>query len=422
MNRYDFMTVNSVIVNDGSGVLVNAMTEDYTYVLTAKHAVLENNIVKRTDGTCINVLDVFKHENDKVDCAILMVDYQPDIRQKTHYIGSLPDLASLVLVGYPICRRNADDKIRHQNGTFVENLNNEFVLNADGIPGQDIIMGMSGGGVYFIEKDNAYLIGIEHRMDGNISEEFFGRLKCNSLALFDEIIQNYKIPPMIPSFLECFSRIKDDIFKFNVAKSSNVEKLKSFLNHIADNLIKDGLSPYIVMQRYNDQLILLTKNIEHLKEKELWIAYCEFLIICLIVDSPQMADENYLNSLDEKRRLLYYNSSENWTRKLQEILIYAQSVFIDKGTLIISSPEPHALLFPHKETLSDVVCDISQIPQDGYGSEIDNTYEKLYENLVITHLKTLNNHCVSQNEYKYRDLKPHEMINLFKGSYYEIIK
>lgn len=176
------------------------------------------------------------------------------------------------------------------------------------------------------------------------------------------------------------------------------------------------------MQRYNEQLVLLTKNIEHLKEKELWIAYCEFLIICLIVDYPQMADENYLNSLDEKRRLLYYNSTESWTRKLQEILIYAQSVFIDKGTLIISYPESHALLFPHKETLADVVDDISQIPLDGYGDEIDNTYEKLYENLVITHLQTLNNHCVSQYEYKYRDLKSREMINLFKGSYYEIIK
>jgi hypothetical protein len=422
MNRHDFMTANSVIVNNGSGVLVNSMTEDYTYVLTAKHAVLEENIVQKIDGTFINVLGVFEHTNDDVDCAILLVDYQPNIIQKTYNIGVLPDKASLVLVGYPSLRRKEDDKIKHQNGNFLEAINNKFILNADGVPGQDIILGMSGGGVYYIENDNAYLIGIEYAMDGADEAEFFGRLRCNSLVFFDEIIEKNRMPPMIPSFLECFSRIRDEVFNFNVADLTNIEKLRKFLIGIVDKVIEDGLSPYFLMQRYNEKLLLSNKNINELKDKELWVAYCEFLIICLIIDRPEKADQNYLNILDKNRRLLYYNSGENWTRKLQEILLYAQSIFKDKGTLIITSPQRNAALLPHAKTLENVIDDISAIPQLGYAHEIDNTYENLYKNLVITHLQALHNHCVLDKEYDYKDINFQEMINLFVGGYHEIIK
>lgn len=423
MNRHDLMTDHSVMINHGSGVLVNGMTKDYTYILTAKHVILEKNTVKKKDGSFINILDIFKHENKLIDCAILKIDYQPDVFQQTHYVEKLPNSASLMLVGYPDKRRDAHVEIKHQNGVLVEVVDNSFVLSADGIPPKDIILGMSGGGVYYIDdNDTPYLIGIENGMDGEDDAEHFGRLSCKSLFFFNEIIEKNELLPMIPSFLECFSRIKNDIFRFNVTDLSNIEKLKGFLINIADNVIKDGMKPYFLMQRYNDKLLLSNKNIHNLKDKELWIAYCEFLVICLIIDAPEKADENYLTSLDENRRLLYYNSSENWTRKLQEILLYAQSVFRDKGTLVITSPQPNAMLLPHSRTLADVIDNISAIPQAGYGHEIDNTYENLYENLVITHLQALHNHCVLEKEYDYKDLKFKEMIEFFKGLYCGIIK
>lgn len=226
MNRHDLMTAHSVKVNNGSGVLVNGMTEEYTYVLTAKHAVLEENIVQKIDGSNINVKAIFKHDDEDVDCAILIIDFQENVSQQTQYVENLPDSASLVLVGYPTLRRNTKDEVKHQNGVFVESIKNKFILSADGIPSKEITVGMSGGGIYYIDNNNPYLIGVEYEMDGADSAEHFGRLKCNTLIFYDEIIEKNKLFPLIPSFLECFSRIKDDIFKFNVVKPSNVEKLK----------------------------------------------------------------------------------------------------------------------------------------------------------------------------------------------------
>lgn len=422
MNRHDLMTAHSVKVNEGSGVLVNCMTEDYTYVLTAKHAVLKENIVQKIDGTTLNVKGVFKHDDDDVDCAILIVDFQEDVSQQIQYVEHLPDLASLILVGYPSLRRGSDDEVKHQNGVLVEAINNKFILSADGIPSKEITLGMSGGGVYYIDNNSPYLIGIEYSMDGNDSAEHFGRLKCNTLVFFDEIIEKNQLFPMIPSFLECFSRVKNDVFNFNVADFSNIENLKKYLVNIVDKVIDDGLAPYFIMQRYNEKLLLSSKDVNHLKDKYLWVSYCEFLIICLIIDTPKKVDENYLTSLDGNRRLLYYSSSENWTRKLQDILIYAQSIFKEKGTLVITSPQPDASLKPHPQNLANVIDDISAIPQTGYGFEIDNTYENLYENLAITHLQALHRHCVLDKEYDYKNKKTTEVISIFKELYHEIIK
>jgi len=422
MNRHDFMTFHSVIVNKGSGVLVNGMTSDYTYVLTAKHVISEQNTVKKKDGTELIVLNIYKHHNDKIDCAIIVVNYQADVSQQTCSVGNLPNAAPLMLVGYPELRRDTNIEIKHQNGVLVEVVDNSFVLSGDGIPPKNIILGMSGGGVYYIDNDIPYLTGVEFGMDGEDETEHFGRLRCNALSFFDDIIEKNNLRPMIPSFLECFSRIKDSIFNFNVADLSNIEELKSTLIRFVDKVVEDGLSPYFLMQRYNSKLLLSEKNNHNLKDRELWVAYCEFLIICLLIDTPEKADETYLEKLDENRRLIYYASNENWTRKLQDILIYAQSVFKEKGTLIVTSPQQNASLLPHPKTLEKVIEDISAIPQTGYDFEIDNTYENLYRNFIITHLQALHNHCVLDKEYDYKEMKIKEKIRFFKGLYYEIIK
>lgn len=61
MTASNLMTSNAVIVNEGSGVLVNAMTQDYSYVLTAKHVLAESdseNIVTNQYGNSLRVYGV----------------------------------------------------------------------------------------------------------------------------------------------------------------------------------------------------------------------------------------------------------------------------------------------------------------------------------------------------------------------------
>lgn len=42
-----------------------------------------------------------------------------------------------------------------------------------------------------------------------------------------------------------------------------------------------------------------------LKTYELWVAYLEFLVICVLIDQSGSADDDYLRGLERKRRLVY---------------------------------------------------------------------------------------------------------------------
>lgn len=74
---------HSVKVNSGSGVLIQPMSPDYAYVLTAKHCLkvdssnlnsddIHPHIILKDDGTSITVRDVIFHDTE--DMAILIVD------------------------------------------------------------------------------------------------------------------------------------------------------------------------------------------------------------------------------------------------------------------------------------------------------------------------------------------------------------
>lgn len=122
---------------------------------------------------------------------------------------------------------------------------------------------------------------------------------------------------MIPAYLECFSNMRDTIFSFNVIDPNNVSKLKLELEGAADYLIKNGLlPPYKVMEQYHSDLLVDPTMLGELKTYELWVAYLEFLVICVLIDQSGSADDDYLRGLERKRRLVYTSNGTNWGQSL----------------------------------------------------------------------------------------------------------
>ena len=112
MTASEIMQSYCVTVNGGSGVLVNAMTQEYSYVLTAAHVITEeqsNNVVHDYQGNQLGVIAVIPEnlpsqemitsEPQLYDFAILKVDYQERVAQKSLPASDLIDRASLTLVG-----------------------------------------------------------------------------------------------------------------------------------------------------------------------------------------------------------------------------------------------------------------------------------------------------------------------------------
>jgi hypothetical protein len=418
MTVSEIMQSYCVKVNGGSGVLVNAMTREYSYVLTAAHVISEkqgNSIVHDYQGNQLVVLavipqnlpsqEMIKSEPQRYDFAILKVDYQEQVAQKCIPASDLIDRATLTLVGFPETERNSMNPIKEHTGNKVSVANELVMMNLDGIPGTGTISGMSGGGVYHVQGEKPFLTGVEFQMDGTGQDQRYGRVQCHSIARFEELLSEHSSAPMIPAYLECFSNMLGKIFSFDVDDPNNVSALKLELEGAADYLISKGLlPPYKVLEQYHSDLLLDSKKLGELKSYELWVAYLEFLVISVLIDGSESADAAYLKMLERKRRLIYTSNGTNWIRRLEELLVTARRLLDKGGTLIVASPEPAAKVLPKSFQLEDVISNIYVVPTQGPFpaiDSIDSSERAILASYKLTHLEGLRRKCVVEVEDEY---------------------
>lgn len=432
MNTSELIESYCAMVNDGSGVIVSAMSQEYSYVLTAGHVlkdtIIDDVIVTDHKGEPLKVLNVFMHNDEthreKYDCCVIQIEYVSLIRQQAFPASSLPSFADLVLVGFPGTERVSDTPIKHYTGRMANVNESLIVCNIDTTPGKDTISGMSGGGVYFVSENQAFLVGVEFRMDGESQEQQYGRIQCQGLNRFEEIIQVNGQVSMVPAYLECFSRMRELIFGFNVVQKQNVAYLKVELLKIADTLIEQGIpAPYELMNKYQNDLLITTIKPSEIKDKALWIAYFEFLIICAIIDNVNKVDNIYIQNLERRRRIMYTSDGSNWVGKL-DLILKAARKFLDKdGTVIVVSPDAGADMLPDDFHIDRVIRNIALVPHSGLLPTIDQVEEAVYRSFVLTHLEGLRKKCVINREVQFSKIEAGlAQLQAFRDSFNEFIK
>lgn len=430
MTVFEIMQSYCVRVNRGSGVLVNAMTQNYSYVLTAAHALDGITVHEVFDyqGNPVEILEILRHSAPFVlatlsnDYVILKVSFQAHVAQKIFNAEELKHSAGLTLVGYPQGERTSQTPIKFYDG-HITNVNDDLIsFTINGMPSKSEIEGMSGGGMYFHKDGQVFLTGVEFRMDASNENHQYSRVQCHSLQKFYEIIEN-RSAPMIPAHLECFSRMRERIFAFNVIDQNNIYHLKAALEGFTDSLIASGMPPpYEVMAQYNLQLLVDSKRPDELKTQELWIAYLEFLVICALMDNIGVTNVDYIKSLERKRRLLYTSDGTNWIGRLDELLKIARQLLDEDGTLIVASPDAAAKHFPPSFELDRVINNIAIVPNQGPFS-IDEVESSIFTSFKLTHLEGLRRTCVIDSEFEYKG-QPSGMaqLQLLKDKLNEIIK
>ncbi|SEQ93554.1 hypothetical protein SAMN04244573_02557 [Azotobacter beijerinckii] len=411
----------AVKVNAGSGVLISALSQEFSYVLTARHVIGDHPEVSR-DGRAINVIEPPYHHPD-VDCSIIKVEYQADIKQRT-WMGVLPAGSRISYVGYPRSNVGTGRPYKIYTGSPNDLAHQIIVCNLDNNPSQESIEGMSGGGVYYIDGHLPYLWGVESRMDDEDPEARYGRIRCFPISRFEEIIETHKLVQIAPFYMGCFSNFKDDIFYFNAANPVNVQKLRQKLIEQAEWLIDQGMpAPHDLMVRYLRELLIGDDEPDvTVMGRKLWVAYFEFVIVCSILDDVDIIDEAYLKTLDRKRRFMYSSSADNWIRKLSEIFKAAKDMLDANGAMLVNSPQENAIGVPDPEDLEEVIGDIASSPRFRELSRIDNAHGEIYKTYSIAHLKGLRNEHVLNKHREYGSSTVGKQLSIFKGYYGSAIK
>lgn len=390
----------TVVVNRGSGCLFQPASEDYSYVLTAKH-VLNNgpNIIERqtidSDGN-LNIEDVeiigkpYIHPDANKDAAIIKVKPINGIDGLLR--GDLPlnDNINCFLCGHPKSRdndafsfRENELKIEHtkQHG-YIEGELSRAALHHE-------VVGQSGGGIIKIEESCFLLVGVQKKMATADENESLGRIEFAPLSFFDEIIANYndELAPLYPPYVLSFKKITDEIFTLDNLITKR-DLIQNELNVIARQLCSD-FSPEKILELFGNSFLAYNCNPSLINHKELWVSFLELLTINqLHADNKLTYDE--LTLLHKKRKLLLVDT-DAWTKKLEDIYRSDLSDVEKGGTVVVCATREKITNKVEISADELPLCDISVSLSE---MNISNTIENPFEDLKLANLYKFQDHII----------------------------
>lgn len=422
INKYELMNVHAVKVNGGSGVLISALSQEYSYVLTAAHVVrgFQNQKILNHKGEQVNDIETYFHPDANIDCAVIKIPYDESINLSL-CLGDPPHQAPLMMVGYPGIR--AHEKVFHnqakqQDAALTSWVYDEIIISAAGAPDKEMINGFSGSGVYYLDDGYPRLIAIEFSMDGAKVEEYFGRIKCHAIRRYEELVELHSLAPIMPSFLECFSKLKDKTFNYDVPGAVLIDHIKEELGGIIDEILEDkSTKPNIVLKKYNISLLFAGENQSSLLDVRLWISYLEFMAISVLLDNPAKADSSYFSDLDTKRRLVFSRSEKNWIGELRGLLELAGTVLCEGGSLIIDNCEAVPTAMPASFQIQEVLANIARPRSTGSRLKINKVSKDKYTTFKLAHIRALHRRCVVENIEVFYQKDSSEYIDMLRGFY-----
>lgn len=342
----------AVMVNDGSGVLVAALSADYSYVLTARHNLLKERgndaslmgpsetAVKLRDGTNIEVKQIVVATT--LDIAVIVVASQAldptATSTSTSTSTSVEMEQSMWLVGFPKTRRSSNELIRLFPGK-IESFGATWIdVSTTSFAQVEEVRGVSGGGVYIKAANRWILVAVEYGMEGH-SEEGHNWLRCVGISAFDQLIGDHGLPPILPPFLLSFARLVDAAFPLAGFECPIALQFlrTALLGLVQSNLDTDSPTPNEVRSTFGRRLLVQGEHECSLLDRKLWVSWLEYLALSVLLDRPETVDVDYIQSLRSRRRFLYSGYEGEWTAFVERIIQSDLRGLADDGLVLVSN-------------------------------------------------------------------------------------
>jgi hypothetical protein len=284
----------TVRVENGSGVLVSPLSDEYHYVLTAHHVIkdcddqgIQNITISFLPDSAykdvqIEVVDVKRCEES--DAAIILIKR---IEQEVRFLYPskvLPERGNRWHIGYPnnqnqkgVATVCVEHEIRNWLGRFegqFEKYQCEQTIN------KNEIEGMSGGGVF---DDSYHLLGIHRKFAADENKEQLSKFVMIPWGCYEQIIKDNRLPEVLPFDLSTLKTFKEKIFCFddNIGAKMKLQPLLAQLSILKASL--QEWSPrdcYEAFQQYRQarQYVM----VGDMKEND-WVLFGEFLVAMKIL-------------------------------------------------------------------------------------------------------------------------------------------
>lgn len=360
----------SVIIGDGSGCLFQGMDVANTYILTAKHLFqsgevnandrkyeangnVKNITVQRFDGNkwqedsfefTINFeVNFFPHPQPEVDAVILKIGALEGFDKII--ADSENDLSiDFFLCGFPGRLRAAlgdgDKYCDHGVLSFRESGNYYNIAQLDPVFQQDVINGMSGGGILKVHPNHIVIVGIQSRMASNAHNQV-GQIGFIPIRYFEKIIEIYcnqdQLRPMLPSFLSSFKFFEDDIFTMSSGPLEKVKQdaLAEVLRGNALAISGSDITPLAIKKFVAEKCLLLKKqNKSELQQQNIWRLWFELLVILNIARNRNHNLHDFRNLFNEFR-FFYDDTNKDFLDVNIRNLVYEDYSDLGNGGLVV---------------------------------------------------------------------------------------
>ncbi len=403
----------SIMINNGTGVLFQPMSNEFTYILTAKHNVqfknqdniyvdknIEDIVLKNNLGIVLNLEIKGMYHHQSLDISIIKINYY-EIEYFTNFLTNREsNKIDFNLYGYPNTRRTQDIKDRLFKLEYNNQPNTDLIVmkNTES-SSQSEIVGCSGGGVFFVENEELYLLGIERKMDDESTrEESNTAVNVTPILKFFEIVDFYgndELPLLFPPYLDSFVNFLDESFPLD-NMISNKNDVQSVLRQCIREKIKVLPSDFLTRNTIN----VIKSNInDNVNNKTLWIMYLEFLVFCKIVKEY---DEFNITSVEEvvSDFKFVFGESKEWTTLIPDVFKSDLRSLLSGGTIFIGCDGD---CNPRRtEILKDSLINIDRRPSRSE-MNIDDGIRNPFQELKVKHIRDIQGKIVD-NENSFNGL------------------
>lgn len=460
----------SVIVDCGTGVLFQPMTDDYFYILTAKHNLqnkVGDNYVDKEDNSVIklvrfifedNVFNTeeipfklikgqtyFSHPDMNVDAAILKVRFDEYKKFEINLLNISEDTtinSDAYLCGFPDDKRKAnlyDYQAQFTNHTILQNTNNVGAKKSVRLLENqtiDTIVGMSGGGIVKLNDNYFKLIGIQSQMTNTFSGQ--NEIDFLPIVCFNEIVLEFsdRLNALLPPYLSNFSYLKEKVFNINAGPDDNeIVFTRNFLKNKANQIINSDITPIGIKDFFKERLILDIKDLTILNDEIIYATWLEFLVIMNIAKNKVHCFLD-LEELFNKVRLIYKNTHSQWQGNdfLKECMNCDLSDLQVNGTVLINTdvlPEKNQV-HHYKIEKGSIISSIDFLRKDyqngNFGDVfIDNaggeTKEFVFDKFTFIHFEFLKKFLIIEKSEEFKDFNSTnqtELLNKLNSIYGEL--
>ncbi|MDE1347636.1 ABC-three component system protein [Vibrio aestuarianus] len=386
----------TVLVQSGSGCLFQPYSEEYTYVLTAKHnfddvttikitrqVLDENDVVKIETLTTIG--EPFFHPDDNVDAAIIKVEKVESLPPLLRINDSRVNPLDYYLCGHPKSRRG-DDSYRKNKLTvqtkkhrgYIEGEVNKPVTHSE-------VVGQSGGGILKYINKFHFIAGIQKKMSVQDESELLGRVDFMPLSFFDEIVSHFpdELEKIYPAYISSFLELIGETYQLEDLAINKKDLIKSELHGVATSLCRE-FCPEKIINLYKNAFLIKNEPADSIYNSKLWVGFLELLILSQIQSERELVFNDIID-INKKNRLFFGSVEKKWAEVIKPLFLSDLSDVEKGGNIFVVTSNDD---MPTKtEYAPRVVANIAQVSKRQM--TINSPDISPYEDIKVKHIYKL---------------------------------